>query len=86
MRSWRWRSRCIRRVIPEKSRAGELSLAGTDVLVISGSRDPFGIPQQEPRIRVVVLDGETHALSRRPETVGATAGAWLAGLLGAGRR
>ncbi len=71
---------------PEKSRAGELSLAGTDVLVISGSRDPFGIPQQEPRIRVVVLDGETHALSRRPERVGATAGAWLAGLLGAGRR
>ena len=29
---------------PEKSRAGELTLAGTDVLVINGSRDPFGIP------------------------------------------
>ena len=31
---------------PEKSRAGELSLAGTDVLVINGSRDPFGVPDQ----------------------------------------
>jgi uncharacterized protein len=67
---------------PEKSRAGELSLAGTDVLVVNGSRDPFGIPDQAPRVRVVVLDGETHALSRRPQTVGAAAGAWLAALPG----
>ncbi len=67
---------------PEKSRAGELSLAGTDILVINGRRDPFGIPDQAPRTRVVVLDGETHALSRKPGTVGATAGAWLAGLPG----
>jgi predicted alpha/beta-hydrolase family hydrolase len=67
---------------PEKSRAAELALAGTDVLVINGSRDPFGIPDQAARIRVVVLDGETHALSKKPETVGATAGAWLAGLPG----
>jgi predicted alpha/beta-hydrolase family hydrolase len=67
---------------PEKSRAGELSLAGTDVLVINGSRDPFGIPDQAPRMRVVVLDGETHALSRRPEMAGAAAGAWLADLPG----
>ncbi len=65
---------------PEKSRAGELSLAGTDVLVVSGSRDPFGIPDQAPAIRVVVLDGETHALSRKPQVAGATAAAWLASL------
>jgi hypothetical protein len=31
---------------------------------------------------VVVLDGETHALSRRPERAGVAAGAWLAGLPG----
>ncbi len=67
---------------PEKSRAGELSLAGTDILVVSGKRDPFGIPDRAPRTRVVVLDGETHALSAKPRTVGATAGAWLAGLPG----
>jgi predicted alpha/beta-hydrolase family hydrolase len=67
---------------PEKSRAGELSLAGTDVLVISGSRDPFGIPDRAARTRVVVLEGETHALSRRPRAAGEVAAAWLADLLG----
>jgi predicted alpha/beta-hydrolase family hydrolase len=67
---------------PEKSRAGELSLAGTDILVISGSRDPFGIPDQAGRRLVVVLEGETHALSRKPEAVGSAASAWLAGLPG----
>jgi predicted alpha/beta-hydrolase family hydrolase len=67
---------------PEKSRAGELALAGTDVLVINGSRDPFGIPDKTARTRVVVLDGETHALSRKPETAGAAAAAWLAALPG----
>ena len=65
---------------PEKSRAADLSQAGTDILVINGSRDPFGIPDQAPRTRVLVLDGETHALSRKPGLVGAAAGAWLAGL------
>jgi uncharacterized protein len=70
---------------PEKSRAGELALAGTDVLVINGSRDPFGIPDQAARTRVVMLDGETHALSRQPGTVGATAAAWLADLPGLAR-
>jgi hypothetical protein len=70
---------------PEKSRAGELALAGTDVLVINGSRDPFGIPDQAARTRVVVLDGETHTLSRKPGTVGATAAAWLADLPGLAR-
>ena len=66
---------------PEKSRAGELSLAGTDVLVINGSRDPFGVPDQAARVRVVVLEGETHALSRKPRAAGAVAAAWLADLL-----
>jgi predicted alpha/beta-hydrolase family hydrolase len=66
---------------PEKSRAGELSLAGPDVLVINGSRDPFGVPDQAARVRVVVLEGETHALSRKPRAAGAVAAAWLADLL-----
>ncbi len=65
---------------PDKSRAGELARAGTDILVINGSRDPFGIPDQARRTRVAVLDGETHALSRKPDMAGAAAGAWLAGL------
>lgn len=65
---------------PERTRAAELAQAGTDILVINGSRDPFGIPGQGPRTRVVVLDGETHTLSRKPDMVGAAARTWLATL------
>ena len=70
---------------PEKSRAGELSLAGTDVLVINGSRDPFGVPDPADRIRVVVLDGRN---PRPVEEAGGGRrgrGAWLADLLGLGQ-
>ena len=51
---------------PERSRAAELAMAGTDVLVINGRNDPFGIPRRAAGRRLVVLDGETHALSRKP--------------------
>ena len=51
---------------PEQSRAGELRGAGTSVLVINGSRDPFGIPEPADATKVVVLPGETHALSGSP--------------------
>jgi hypothetical protein len=66
---------------PERSRAAELAAAGTDVLVINGDRDPFGIPAGTPTTRVVVLAGESHALSRHPEEAGRAAGAWLRELL-----
>jgi predicted alpha/beta-hydrolase family hydrolase/RimJ/RimL family protein N-acetyltransferase len=64
---------------PGRSRAGELLAAGTDVLVVNGDRDPFGVPEPSAGIRVAVLAGETHALSRDPEAVGRTVGAWLRG-------
>ncbi|HUY46837.1 MAG TPA: alpha/beta family hydrolase [Streptosporangiaceae bacterium] len=67
---------------PERSRADELAGAGTDVLVVNGRRDPFGIPDSTGTTRVVVLEGETHALSRKPEAVGRAAESWLRGLLG----
>jgi uncharacterized protein len=67
---------------PERTRAGELDAAGTDVLVINGSRDAFGIPEPGERRRVVVLPAETHALTRNPAAVGAAAGAWLREMLG----
>jgi uncharacterized protein len=67
---------------PERSRAAELAGAGTDVLVINGSRDPFGIPEAAGRTQVVVLDGETHALSGNPEAAGRVAESWLRELLG----
>ena len=66
---------------PEQSRVAELRGAGTDVLVVSGERDPFGIPDQADATRVVVLPGETHALSKAPAAVGAAVREWLAGLL-----
>lgn len=62
---------------PDRSRAEELRAAGTAVLVINGDRDPFGIPEPGEGIEVLVLPGETHALSRRPEAVGVAAGSWL---------
>jgi uncharacterized protein len=67
---------------PERSRAAELAMAGTDVLVINGRNDPFGIPRRAAGRRLVVLDGETHALSRHPEAVGRAARSWLRKLLG----
>ncbi len=66
---------------PGQSRADELAAAGTDVLVLNGDRDPFGIPESSGRTRVVVLAGETHALSRHPGETGRAAGSWLRELL-----
>jgi len=51
------------------------------VLVLNGDRDPFGIPESSGRTRVVLLAGETHALSRHPGETGRTAGSWLRELL-----
>jgi len=67
---------------PERSRADELRAAGTDVLVVNGASDPFGIPDQADAARVVVLSGETHALSKHPEQVGQAVSAWLGEVLG----
>jgi uncharacterized protein len=69
---------------PDRSRAAELATAGTDVLVINGDRDPFGVPAVTAATRVVVLAGESHALSRHPEEAGRAAGDWLREVL-AGR-
>jgi predicted alpha/beta-hydrolase family hydrolase len=66
---------------PEKSRAGELASAGTEVLVLNGDRDPFGMPEAGPGIRVVALPGETHALSGNPAAIGEIAAGWIRELL-----
>lgn len=68
---------------PERSRAAELRETGTDVLVVNGDRDPFGVPDSADAIQVVVLAGESHALSRRPEAVAVAVGSWLRELLSA---
>ena len=67
---------------PEQSRVAELRGAGVDVLVVNGERDPFGIPAPDDASRVVVLPGETHALTKKPAAVGAAVAAWLTEVLG----
>jgi len=69
---------------PAVSRAAELHAAregGVRVLVVNGDRDPFGIPDSTGKTRVVVLAGESHALSRNPGEAGRAAGSWLRKLL-----
>jgi predicted alpha/beta-hydrolase family hydrolase len=67
---------------PERSRADELRATHTNVLVINGSRDPFGIPDPADATRVVVLPGETHALTGNPGRVAEEVESWLSRELG----
>jgi uncharacterized protein len=69
---------------PDRSRRGELLAAGTHVLVVNGARDPFGVPADADADRVVVLPGETHALSAHPEAVTEAVRSWLRDVLGLG--
>ncbi|WP_066940663.1 alpha/beta hydrolase family protein [Microtetraspora fusca] len=62
---------------PERSRADELRQAGTDVLVINGDRDPFGVPEASDAARLVVLPGEGHDLKKDPARVGEEVARWL---------
>jgi predicted alpha/beta-hydrolase family hydrolase len=62
---------------PDKSRDAELRSAGTSVLVLNGDRDPFGIPEPDDATRVVVLPGETHALSKNPSAISEEIAGWL---------
>ena len=71
---------------PAKSRDGELRDAGTSVLVLNGDRDPFGVPEPDDATRVVVLPGETHALSKNPSAIGDAVAGWLGTIPGLDRR
>jgi predicted alpha/beta-hydrolase family hydrolase len=68
---------------PDRSRADELRQAGTSVLVINGGRDPFGIPEPADAGRVVVLPGQTHALSGGKAELAAAVTDWLREVLAA---
>jgi predicted alpha/beta-hydrolase family hydrolase len=61
----------------DKSRAHELPAGGLPTLVLNGERDPFGIPEGGGAIRVMMLPGETHALSKNTAAVGAAVTGWL---------
>ena len=62
---------------PEVTRTDELRGAGVPVLVVTGERDPFGIPEPEDDVAVRTLAGEAHALSRNPAVVGEIVVEWL---------
>ncbi len=70
---------------PERSRAAELAEAGTEVLVVNGAADPFGIPTPAGAITVVVLPGAAHALAGQAGAIRQVAGSWLELVTGAPR-
>lgn len=57
---------------PDRSRQPELDGVGAPVLVVQGSRDPFGMPAPDPaRGRAVeVIEGADHGLKRELERIG----------------
>jgi uncharacterized protein len=66
------------------SRVAELHAArdgGAAVLVISGERDPFGIPGAQDADRVVVVPGETHSLKGHRAIIAGAIADWLPGVL-----
>jgi len=71
---------------PGTSRDGELREAGTRVLVLNGDRDPFGVREPDDITCVVVLAGETHALSKNPSAIGESVAGWLKMLPGLDRQ
>jgi predicted alpha/beta-hydrolase family hydrolase len=66
------------------SRVAELHAArdgGAAVLVVSGERDPFGIPGASDADRVVVVPGETHSLKGHRAVIAGAVADWLPGEL-----
>jgi predicted alpha/beta-hydrolase family hydrolase len=62
---------------PEKSRLPELDATGVPTLVISGERDPFGVPPVAPGRDVVVVPGAVHDLRKDLRAVAEAALTWL---------
>jgi predicted alpha/beta-hydrolase family hydrolase len=65
---------------PEKSRLPELDAVPMPVLVVQGSRDPFGMPPEAAN-RTVVTVAATHSLASAIPEVEAAVAAWLPGVL-----
>ncbi len=65
---------------PARSRVDELRRprdAGIRVLVVSGERDPFGIPDSDDADRLVVVPGETHAMKGHAAVIRNAVTEWL---------
>jgi uncharacterized protein len=66
---------------PEQSRLDELAAPTVPVLVVQGERDPFGIPPEDPRRRLVVIAGAEHSLRADLAAVAAAVSSFVADLL-----
>ena len=62
---------------PEKTRVDELRAAGTEVVVVNGERDPFGIPDPADAALVHVMAGQTHALRSGGAEIADVVTPWL---------
>jgi len=62
---------------PEKTRENELDDVDLPVLVVQGDRDPFGMPADGPRRRVVTVSGN-HSLRAGLDGVRSAVRDWLA--------
>jgi predicted alpha/beta-hydrolase family hydrolase len=69
---------------PTVTRADELD-ARVPTLVVNGDRDPFGVPEPDGLIRVVVRPGDRHDLRRDPAGLRSIVGDWLAEVLASRR-
>lgn len=65
---------------PEKSRRQELDQVHVPVLAISGERDPFGVPPEDPRRSLSVLSRRVHDLRGPMQPVREAFGEWLGAL------
>ena len=61
---------------PEVSRLDELAAVKVPVLVVQGTRDPFGMPPRGRRRKVVQVAGD-HALRAAARDIEAAVGPWL---------
>src|SRR5213078_3563910 len=61
---------------PEKSRLVELDAVTVPVLVVQGTRDPFGMPPPGPHRTVVEVNGD-HSLRAGAKAVETAVGDWL---------
>lgn len=57
---------------PQNSRLAELTLPTVPVLLVQGTRDPFGMPAEDSVTRRVLIDGADHGLKTAATLIGAS--------------
>jgi predicted alpha/beta-hydrolase family hydrolase len=65
---------------PAPSRLPELDAVSVPMLIVQGTRDPFGMPRGGPHREVVQVQGD-HGLRTDLQTVAVAVGAWLSAVV-----